>query len=201
MTARTARPRKFTYETRTFCSVQIAYTAEERIIGDSVKFQHRKNLKNTVIFPMRFLGLNTECKDQLRKEKRFITHDVVEMENKKIGFKVKQMGEDHIFTVEQVMAYYLVKMKRFYELSEIACKELVLSIPSYCSNVERQALLDAAKIADLKVQRVINESTAVALQYGFFRKRDLDPKNERIVAFVDLGHSKCTVSIASFTQG
>jgi len=43
--------------------VQIAYTTEERIIGDSVKFQHRKNLKNTVIFPMRFLGLNTECKD------------------------------------------------------------------------------------------------------------------------------------------
>ena len=123
------------------------------------------------------------------------------MENKKIGFKVKQMGEEHIFNVEQVMAYYLIKMKRFYELSEIACKELVLTIPSYCSNVERQALLDAAKIAGLKVQRVINESTAVALQYGFFRKRDLDPKNERIVAFVDLGHSKCTVSIASFTQG
>lgn len=73
------------------------------------------------------------------------------MENKKIGFKVKQMGEEHIFNVEQVMAYYLVKMKRFYELSEIACKELVLTIPSYCSNVERQALLDAAKIAGLKV--------------------------------------------------
>jgi len=125
---------------------------------------------------MRFLGLNTECKEQLRKEKKFVTHDVVEMENKKIGFKVKQMGEEHLFTVEQIMAYYLVKMKRFYELSEIACKELVLTIPSYCSNVERQALLDAAKIADLKVQRVINESTAVALQYGFFRKRDLDPK-------------------------
>ena len=73
------------------------------------------------------------------------------MENKKIGFKVKQMGEEHIFTIEQVMAFYLVKMKRFYELAEISCKELVLTIPSYCSNVERQSLLDAAKIANLKV--------------------------------------------------
>jgi heat shock protein 4 len=38
------------------------------------------------------------------------------------------------------------------------------------------------------------------LQYGFFRKRDLDPKVARYVAFVDLGNSKLTVSIASFTQ-
>jgi molecular chaperone DnaK (HSP70) len=98
------------------------------------------------------------------------------------------------------MAYYLLKMKRFYELSEIRCKELVLTVPSYCSNVERQSLLDAAEIAGLKCQRVINESTAIALQYGFFRKRDLDPKVERIVAFVDFGHSKTTISIASFLQ-
>lgn len=149
---------------------------------------------------MRFLGLNSECKEQLQKEKRFITHNVVEMDNKKIGFEVTSMDQKYTFTIEQVMAYYLLKMKRFYELSEIRCKELVLTVPSYCSNVERQSLLDAAEIAGLKCQRVINESTAIALQYGFFRKRDLDPKVERIVAFVDFGHSKTTISIASFLQ-
>jgi heat shock protein 4 len=67
--------------------------------------------------------------------------------------------------------------------------------------VERQAYLDAAEIAGLKTLRLINESTAIALNYGFFRKTDLPDKDPRYVAFVDLGHSKLTVTIASFLKG
>ena len=48
---------------------------------------------------------------------------------------------------------------------------------------------------------MINESTATALTYGFFRKADLDEKKPRSVAFVDFGHSKLTVTFASFTKG
>ena len=61
--------------------------------------------------------------------------------------------------------------------------------------------MDAAEIAGLKCLRVINESTAIVLNYGFFRKKDLDEKKERIVAFVDVGHSKTTITIASFKKG
>lgn len=134
-------------------------------------------------------------------EAKFCTHKLTELPNKKIGFEVVQMGNKHVFTIEQVIAYYLTKLKKFYELADINCKDIVLSIPSYCSNVERQSLLDAAEIAGLKCLRVINESTAIALQYGFFRKKELDAKEERRVAFVDFGHSKTTITIASFIQG
>ena len=49
---------------------------------------------------------------------------------------------------------------------------------------------------------MINESTAVALTYGFFRKPDLPEKGDpRYVVFVDLGHSKLTVTVASFLAG
>jgi len=99
------------------------------------------------------------------------------------------------------MGFYLTKLKKYFEKAEIMTKDVVLSIPSYCSNVERQSLLDAAEIAGLKCLRVINESTAIALNYGFFRKKMLDAKEARVVAFVDLGHSKTTVTIASFVQG
>ncbi len=53
----------------------------------------------------------------------------------------------------------------------------------------------------MKCIRLINESTAIALNYGFFRKADLPEKEPRFVAFVDLGHSKLTVTIASFLKG
>ena len=61
--------------------------------------------------------------------------------------------------------------------------------------------MDAAEVAGLKCLRVINESTAIVLNYGFFRKAQLDEKKEKIVAFVDVGHSKCTVTIAAFKRG
>ena len=111
------------------------------------------------------------------------------------------MGKKHTFTVEQIVAFFLTRLQKFYENADITCRDVVLSVPSYLSNVERQALLDAADIAGLRCLRLINESTAIALQYGFFRKKDLDAKEERRVAFVDLGNSKTTITIASFVQG
>ncbi len=62
-------------------------------------------------------------------------------------------------------------------------------------------MLDASEIAGLKCIRLVNESTAIALNYGFFRRPDLDEKVARNVAFVDLGHSKLTVTIVSFLKG
>ena len=184
-----------------FCSVQIAFTDAERIIGDSVKFQIKRNMKNTILFPMRFLGLNAGCKEQIDYEQKFTTTKVIEFDNKKLGFEVTQQGVKHTLTIEQIMAYYLTKLARFYENAGITCRDVVLSVPSYLSNVERQAMLDAAEIAGLKCLRLINESTAIALQYGFFRKKDLDAKEERRVAFVDVGNAKTTITIASFVQG
>lgn len=76
----------------------------------------------------------------------------------------------------------------------------MLSVPSYFTQIERKALLDAARIADLNVTRLLNECTAVALDYGIFRKNDLDVKNARNILFVDFGHSKFSAFACSFTK-
>ena len=178
----------------------VAYQAAERLIGDSVKTQIKRNFKNTVIFPTRFLGLNMQCAEQLELEKRYVTHKIVPMPNNKIAFEVVQAGNTHTFSVEQVLAFYLKKLHEFYIKSEVTTKDMVVTIPSYASNTERQALVDACEIAGFQCLRVINESTAIAYNYGFFRKADLSKDNERIVAFVDMGHSKTTVTIAGFKQ-
>jgi molecular chaperone DnaK (HSP70) len=100
-----------------------------------------------------------------------------------------------------VIAFYIIKLKEFYESADYSVKDLVISIPSYASNVERQALLDAVDIAGLKTAKIINESTAIALAYGFFKRADIgEEKRARNVAFVDFGHSKTTITIASFTN-
>lgn len=57
--------------------------------------------------------------------------------------------------------------------------------------------MDAAEIAGIKCVKLMNESTAIALNYGFFRQADLKT-TARQVCFVDFGHSKVTVSFAHF---
>lgn len=96
---------------------------------------------------------------------------------------------------------YLKKLAVFLERDGINSKECVLSCPSYFTNTERQAMLDAAEIAGFKCIRLLNEGTAAALTYGFFKKADLPKDSDKYVAFVDLGHSKTTVTICAFRQG
>lgn len=110
-------------------------------------------------------------------------------------------GEKLTLTPEQVMAFYLKRAKTYFEKADMHSKEMVLSVPSYASNAERQAVLDAAEIAGIKCVKLINDSTAICLNYGFFRKNDLVADKPRNVCFVDFGHSKLTVTYASFKPG
>jgi heat shock protein 4 len=132
---------------------------------------------------------------------KYLTYNTSIVENKKVGIEVLCRGEKMIFTPEQVLACFLRKAKTYFEKDGMMGNEMVISVPTYASNVERQAYLDAAEIAGIKCVRLINESTATALTYGFFRKADLDAKKPRIVAFVDFGHSKLTITYCSFVPG
>jgi len=108
------------------------------------------------------------------------------------------MGEKHEMSVEQIIGFYLVKLKEFYTTTGIHMNECVLTCPSYASNVERQAILDAAQIAGLRCPKVINEGTAIALKYGFYKSNEFLKEKPRNVAFVDLGCSKTTITVCQF---
>jgi heat shock protein 4 len=152
------------------------------------------------MFFSRLLGLTIDCVEQLKEEETFMTCKTVPLQNKKVGLEIVVHGETLVLTPEQIMATYLKKLQLFYENAGIQAKDIVISVPAYFSTIERQAMLDACQIAELNPIRLINECTASALAYGFFRKPELDEKISRNVVFVDLGHSKCTVSVVDFTS-
>lgn len=92
-----------------------AFTPEERLIGDSGNNQFKKNFKNTMQFFTRFLGLNTDCAQQIEEEKKFITYKTAELENKKVGFEVLCRGDKLTLLPEQVMAFYFKRLKTYFE--------------------------------------------------------------------------------------
>ncbi len=72
---------------------------------------------------------------------------------------------------------------------------VVITVPAYFDDAQRQATKDAATLAGLNVLRLINEPTAAAVAYG------LDRQDDRYVAIYDLGGGTFDVSILQLSEG
>lgn len=71
----------------------------------------------------------------------------------------------------------------------------VITVPAYFDDAQRQSTKDAAKLAGLKVLRLLNEPTAAAIAYG------LDSGQEGVIAVYDLGGGTFDVSILRLSKG
>jgi molecular chaperone DnaK len=114
------------------------------------------------------------------------------------------MGSDHVYriygkeyTPQQISAFILQKIKRDAEayLGE-PVREVVITVPAYFNDNQRQATKDAGAIAGLEVLRIVNEPTAACLAYGL----DKAGKEQKILVF-DLGGGTLDVTIMDMAQG
>jgi heat shock protein 4 len=112
------------------------------------------------------------------------------------------LGEQRSFTATQLYAMYLGKLRDIaHAESKAPVNNVVIAVPGWYTDVQRRAVLDAAEIAGLNALKLINEGTATAFGYGI-TKTDLPAPEDkaRTVAFVDIGHSHYTVTIAAFNR-
>ncbi|XP_034658028.1 heat shock 70 kDa protein 4 isoform X2 [Drosophila subobscura] len=178
----------------------VAFDGKKRIIGVAAKNQQVTNMKNTVGGFKRLLGRKFND-PHVQHELTSIPARVEARGDGSIGFKVNYLEEDQHFSPEQLTAMLFTKLK---ETSAAAMQtqvnDCVIACPIFFTNAERRALLDAAQIAGLNVLRLLNETTATALAYGFY-KNDLFEEKPKNVIFIDFGHSALQVSACSFTKG
>ncbi|XP_065200703.1 heat shock 70 kDa protein 4L-like [Planococcus citri] len=180
----------------------VAFSNRNRILGEAAKNQLITNLKNTIFGFKRLLGKNFDD-PTVQHELRYAPYPTIRCKDGTIGVKVRYLDEEYAFSIQQITAMFFTKLK---ETAEMALKcevnECVISVASFFDNAERQALLDAATIAGLKVSRIFNETAATALSYGIY-KQDLPTPEEppRNVIFVDCGHSSLQVSACAFNRG
>ena len=81
-------------------------------------------------------------------------------------------------------------------------KGVVITVPAYFDDAQRQATKDAARLADLNVFRLLNEPTAAAVAYGLDQKQaDSLQDQERIIAVYDLGGGTFDISILKLNKG
>ncbi|MFQ5469969.1 MAG: Fe-S protein assembly chaperone HscA [Gammaproteobacteria bacterium] len=99
-------------------------------------------------------------------------------------------------TPVEVSAQILESLKQRVENNTQAeLNDVVITVPAYFDDAQRQATKDAARLAGLKVLRLLNEPTAAAIAYG------LDRGTEGIYAIYDLGGGTFDISILRFSKG
>ncbi|CAG2104651.1 unnamed protein product [Medioppia subpectinata] len=167
----------------------VGFGQNQRELGVSAKLKQAMNLSNTCFAPNRLIGKQMK---ELTEEFPFAVEQTA---NGEIAVRVWHNGEEHVFTAVQVMAMLLTKLKQV-SSNAIDC---VLNCPNYFTDSERRALMDAALIAGLNPIKIIPDTTAIALYYGFYRA-PVAGQDTTIAAFVTIGNSSTQCSVVLFNH-
>lgn len=174
----------------------VAFTDGERLIGDSAKNQVSVNTKNTVFDAKRLIGRKFS-EPMVQNDIKHFAFDVVPGQNEKCCIRVEHAGDTKQFHPEQISAMmleYMASIASDYLGEQV--KDVVVTVPAYFNDSQRQATKDAGAIAGLNVLRIINEPTAASLAYGLDKKDG----NRNILIF-DCGGGTFDLSILNIDDG
>lgn len=175
----------------------VAFTDDERLIGDAAKNQTAMNPKNTVFDAKRLIGRKFSDK-KVQDDMKDWSYEVIVGPGDKPMINVESHGEKKTFSPEEISSMVLTKMKDIAEsFVGKTVKDAVVTVPAYFNDSQRQATKDAAAIAGLNCLRIINEPTAAAIAYGLDKNKDED-KN---VLIFDLGGGTFDVSLLNIEGG
>ncbi|MDM7202802.1 MAG: molecular chaperone DnaK [Thermodesulfobacteriaceae bacterium] len=177
--------------TRTTPSIVAFQESGEILVGLPAKRQAIINAENTVFGIKRLMG-------------RKFNDPMVQAWMKRVPYKIVEApnGDAHVeirgkrYSPPEISAMILRKIKQ--DLDEYLGEEVtdvVITVPAYFDDTQRQATKDAGRIAGLNVIRIINEPTSACLAYG------LEKKKEGIIAVFDLGGGTFDISILEIGEG
>jgi len=170
----------------------VAYTKkQELLVGQIAKRQAVINPENTFFSVKRFIGSK---ENEISQDAKQLPYKVLKDQNGNIKINCSSLSKE--FSPEEISAQVLRKLitdASTYLGQEVT--QAVITVPAYFNDSQRQATMDAGKIAGIEVLRIINEPTAASLAYGLDKKQ-----NETILVF-DLGGGTFDVSILEVGDG
>ena len=176
----------------------VSFNDNEKLVGDAAKNQSTMNPKNTIYDTKRLIG-RKYTDEVVQHDVKLWSFNVSGDNNNKPLINVKYKNEDKTFHPEEISAMVIQRLKETTE-SYLGhpLKKVVITVPAYFNDSQRQATKDAGAIAGLEVLRIINEPTAAAIAYGLDKTGD---KTEKNILVFDCGGGTHDVSILTLDGG
>ena len=133
----------------------VGFTDRERLLGDAALAQIKSNAKNTCRNFKHLLGQDMSS-PHVAGEHFWSTSKIVQAKDGHPGYDITYKGSPTVFSAVQVTAAYLTKLREVAEKwtgGKVA--DCVIGVPSYYSDVHREALMDAARIAGIDRKSVV----------------------------------------------
>ena len=171
----------------------VAFTSRgERLVGQIAKRQALTNPHNTVSAVKRLVGRKFES-PEVAKASQIVPYEIVPADNQDAWIRIR----DKDYSPPEISAFILAHLKEMAEDhlgAEVS--DVVITVPAYFDDAQRQATKDAGRIAGLNVLRIINEPTAASLAYGMD-----EGTAARTIAVYDLGGGTFDISILRLGEG
>ncbi|KAI8575321.1 hypothetical protein K450DRAFT_194363 [Umbelopsis ramanniana AG] len=174
----------------------VAFSDNERLVGDAAKNQAAMNPKNTVFDAKRLIGRRFDD-PEVKADMKNWPFTIADKDGNPF-IQVDFEGETKTFSPQEISSMVLIKMKEIAEAKlGKTVKKAVITVPAYFNDSQRQATKDAGTISGMEVLRIINEPTAAAIAYGL----DANDKQEKNVLIFDLGGGTFDVSLLTISGG
>lgn len=161
-------------------------------VGDEAKNFLITNPQNTIFSVKRLMG---KSYNDVQDHASFFTYRIIDNDTDKL---VKIQAGSKFYTPVELSAFILKELKKRAEhILKTEVKKVVITVPAYFNDAQRQATRDAGKLAGLDVLRIINEPTAASLAYGL----GLEKEETKTIAVYDLGGGTFDISILRITGG
>uniref|UniRef100_A0A4W5NIE4 Hypoxia up-regulated protein 1 n=1 Tax=Hucho hucho TaxID=62062 RepID=A0A4W5NIE4_9TELE len=182
-------------ESRRKTPIAVCLKENERLFGDSA-LGSVKNPKFVYRYLQSLLGKKYDNPQVAFYQKRFPEHQLVKDASR--GTVLFRNSEEMQYSPEELLGMVLNYSRGLaQDFAEQPIKDAVITVPAFFNQAERRAVLQAAQMAGVKVLQLINDNTAVALNYGVFRRKDINSTAQNIM-FYDMGSSSTTATIITY---
>uniref|UniRef100_A0A8C8JMC6 Hypoxia up-regulated protein 1 n=1 Tax=Oncorhynchus tshawytscha TaxID=74940 RepID=A0A8C8JMC6_ONCTS len=183
-------------ESRRKTPIAVCLKENERLFGDSALGVSVKNPKFVYRHLQSLLGKKHDNPQVAVYQKRFPEHHLVTDESR--GTVLFSNSEEMQYSPEELLGMVLNYSRGLaQDFAEQPIKDAVITVPVFFNQAERRAVLQAAQMAGVKVLQLVNDNTAVALNYGVFRRKDINSTAQNIM-FYDMGSGSTTATIVTY---
>lgn len=178
----------------------ISFTEFRRYFGVFSQQKQMENITSTITQIKQLIGLNyNSTKRQFIEKSESCT-----LVPGPTGFtfvKLNFLNKEAVFSVEQCVAFLLKGCFDIAKLNNVFTDQCVIVVPPWWSEIERRVIIDSAKIAGIKVAKLLNSTTAEAITYYMDHQKSILEQQIKYVVFIDFGDSCLNSAVIQFSKG